>query len=104
MGAQKSLRCRLSPHQSRSNKRWRCHTVDCPCSLTMDSSALVIHRHSFPSEDKQNQQSQEHQKGSQLAHQPNSEYLHHSYIYPSLIIRITWLFSTKSCQNEWKSK
>ena len=58
----KSLRSRMSPRQSPMSKRWRYHTVDCPCSVpprTMEN-ALVIHRHSFPSEENQNQIRQEH--------------------------------------------
>lgn len=80
MGGQKALRCRLSSRLSRSNKRWRCHTVDCPCTLAMERSALVIHRHSFPSEDDHNQKNQEHQKTNQPVHQCQTEYSFHSLL------------------------
>jgi hypothetical protein len=51
-------RCQMMA--SPATKRWRCHTVDCPCSnnvtaspvnkdLIMLDGALTIHRHSFPS-------------------------------------------------------
>jgi hypothetical protein len=51
-------RCQMMA--SPATKRWRCHTVDCPCSnnvtaspvnkdLILHDGALSIHRHSFPS-------------------------------------------------------
>ena len=58
---QQRFRCRYSPHQSPSTKRWRCHTVDCPCgeesnhpvtqSKALLEEILAPHRHSFPCSD-----------------------------------------------------
>ena len=43
----------LPSRESPSCKRWRCHTVDCPCALPAKEfeSALTVHRHSFPGGD-----------------------------------------------------
>ena len=58
---QQRFRCRYSPNQSPSTKRWRCHTVDCPCgeesnhpltqNKTLLDEILAPHRHSFPCSD-----------------------------------------------------
>lgn len=55
---QQHPRCQMMA--SPATKRWRCHTVDCPCSNNVTASAvkkdmillddpLTVHRHSFPS-------------------------------------------------------
>lgn len=50
-------RCQMMA--SPATKRWRCHTVDCPCSNNVTAinkdrmldCPLAVHRHSFPSSD-----------------------------------------------------
>ncbi len=42
-----------SSWETSSSKRWRCHTVDCPCAAPAKEleSALTVHRHSFPGDE-----------------------------------------------------
>lgn len=55
-GSMREYECKKEERHHRDSptmKRWRCHTVDCDCSLPVKElqSNLTIHRHSFPTDE-----------------------------------------------------